>query len=311
MTMKPNKVIRLLFAAFLIPIGAVLILLDTPGTVGDLVSKMGLALIVAGIVSSFHELIMRPLEADETAETVAAHVQKGLRETPLHATGIRLLRKVRKGYSGYYNWALDSEPQDVFFAGRSILHRIDWNFRQKGLGAAEDVIARRLSQGAQIRILFLDPRSNLVPRLANEEGQTKEQFLSDLTTSIGICERLNRRLEKSMHQSALLDVRIYDEVPYFAYHRVDEDVIVGFYFSSALGHNSAAYEVVDSQTRVFFESHFLAIFNRAAAEGVLLRKQPNQEGAELNSVLLTDVRNSISNTLSVSVVDKLIAGETL
>jgi hypothetical protein len=295
--MKGNQTIRLLFSILLIPIGAVFILLHMNGVVGDLFSNVGLAFIVAGIVSTFHEAVIRRLEGDETACNVADQVHNRLKVTPLSTIGIRLVSSVRKGYSGYYLWALDNSPQEIFFAGRSVLHRIDADFRERAIGTAEKLMARRVLEGASFKIMFLDPRSDLISRLAKEEGQTSWQLLSDVATSLGICCRLYNLLQtEKLPPKANLDIRVFDEVPYFAYHRVEENVTIGFYFSSILGHASAAYDVVDRQTKEFFGEHFSSIFGRASSEYVL-RINPHSRQPELNHKLIRDLRETIVNAL--------------
>jgi len=307
--MTGNQTNRLLFSILLIPIGAVMILLSTQGTAGDLLSKLGLAFIVAGVVSTFHEGIIRRLESNEAACAVANEVHDRLKETPLSAIGIRLVSSVRKGYSGYYLWSLDNSSKEMFFAGRSVLHRIDADFRERAIGTAEKLIARRLSEGARFKIMFLDPMSNLVPRLAEEEGQTEEQLLSDIATSVGICRRLYNILqEEKLPPKANLDIRVFDEIPYFAYHLVGDNVIIGFYFSSALGHASAAYDVVDRQTKEFFGEHFLSIFGRAS-NAYILRIHPHSRMPDLNRDLISKLRKIIVSKLGEQKTDEMMGEE--
>lgn len=300
----PNKILRIVFSILLIFIGAVLTLLGITGTIGGLLSNVGLALIVAGIVAVFQELVLSRLEQGETAQLVADKVYQQLYESPLQSVGIRLVAPVRKGYAGYYVWAISTTPQTMFFAGRSVLHRIDSDFRSRGLGIAEDVITRRLSQGAKFWLMFLDPRSDLIPRLAREEGQDPEQLLCDVATSIGICERLYNKLKEKEFTPASLEIRLYDEIPYFAYHRVNNDVIVGFYFSTALGHTSAAYEAVDQQTKNFFEGHFLSIRSRGS---ILLQIPEHRNKPDLNLVLLSQIKESLVKHLGEERTRQLIS----
>ncbi len=295
--MTQNHVIRLLFSLLLIPIGAVLILLEVDGKGGELLSKLGLAFTVAGIASSFHEGILRRLEGRETARKVADEVQSRLEAAPLSATGIRLLSPVRKGYAGYYLWAVDNGPEELFFAGRSVLHRIDADFRSRSLGGAESVFARRIAEGANVKILFVDPRSDIIPRLAREEGQEPEELLSDVATSIGVCVRLFAELRnRELPPGSSLDVLVFDQIPYFSYHSVGDNVIVGFYFSSTLGYSSAAFEVVDIQTKEFFAEHFRSIFSRAA-DRYILRTSPHSGAIELNRALIDDLKKPISEAI--------------
>lgn len=311
--MTGKQIIRLLFSILLIPIGAVLILLNVQGAAGDLLSKLGLALIVAGVVSTFREGVIRRLEGDEVATVVATKVHDKLKETPLAAIGIRLVSAVRKGYPGYYLWAIDNDPQEMFFAGRSVLHRIDADFRERTIGTAESLIARRLSEGASFKIMFLDPRSEMIPRFAREEGQTTEQLLSDIATSLGICGRLYNILQTQklpLPPKSSIDIRVFDEVPYFAYHRVGNQVIIGFYFSLTVGHQSAAYEVIDPQTKEFFGEHFSSIFGRAS-DRYVLRIHPHRRIQDLNLSLIVELRKSFVKVLGEGQTEQLMGKEDI
>lgn len=304
--MKGNQLIRLLFSVLLIPIGAVIILLSEEGTTGILFSNLGLAFIVTGVVSTFHEGIIRRLENNETACAVANEVHDKLKETPLSATGIKLVSSVRKGYSGYYQWSLDNDTNEMFFAGRSVLHRIDADFRERLIGTAESLIARRLSEGASFKIIFLNPLSGLIRRLAEEEGQTENQLLSDVAISLGICQRLHEIIKADkLPNQANLDIRVFDEIPYFAYHRVNDHVIIGFYFSSLLGHASAAYEVVDRQTKEFFGEHFLSIYQRASDE-YLLKIDQHSRKPKLNIRLINQLRERLIDKIGAEKTNELM-----
>ena len=300
-----NHVIRLLFSILLVFLGFSLSLLSSSYGWVRLVSDIGLAIMIAGIASTFNEAVIRRLEGEETAIIVANKVQEGLREAPLSASGIRLLSPIRKGYAGYYQWAISNHDQDLFFAGRSVLHRIDADFRSTSrvLGTAEDRIAKRLSEGCSMRILFLDPRSDMIGRLAIEEGQKREQLLGDITTSLGICERLYDKIRHlSLPHSTTLAISVFDEMPYFAYHKVDDQVIVGFYFSSIVGHASAAFEVVDPQTKEFFGQHFNSIMARASST-YILRTNPHNSRPEMNTALVTQLKEMLIKELEAEVFD--------
>src|SRR5438034_4931201 len=279
--MEANRLLRLVFSLALLPFGALLVVL-TPRSqagqvtqVGELVDGLGLSLIVAGIMSTFRELAILRLEVDETATNIARRITQQL--FPSEARGIRLVSSTRRGYHGYQRWAVSTNPCDLFVAGRSVLQRLHGPYR--GSQGPEHALVRKLREGSIVRILFLDPRSDMVGRLAREEHQTAEQLLGDLATSVGICERLHDLLaaESALPPRAELHIRVYDEVPYFAYHRDrnldrqgdDDVVLIGFYFASALGSDSAVYEVVDPSSRWTFEGHFTAIYDRASANTIV------------------------------------------
>ncbi len=305
------KILRLTFSFCLVLLGAVCVLLDIPGKSGHLVAQLGFGMIVAGIVSGFRELAILRLESEETSDKIATQVHKKLCDCPPGALGIRMLSPVRRGYQGYYTWVLSREPQTLFFAGRSVLHRIDRDIRDHRLISAEQVLARNIRQGASIRIMFLDPRCDLIDRLAKEEGQSREALLSDIATSLGICRRLHTLLSTGdgrLDSKAEIEIRLYNEIPYFAYHKVNDDVIVGFYFSTLLGSSSAAFEIVDPQTRDLFSGHFMGMFERASPFW-LLRINKHRPKSEFNSGLLEECRHALAHMLGEDVVKQLLEGE--
>jgi hypothetical protein len=249
-----------------------------PEWVGHFVRDLGLlfAAVVAGTI--LHEKLLRDEMVSTFAEQLdakldhfraqtAAEVHRLLSDKPPNVTGIRQLSEVRRNFSGYYQWVNEQKAQQLFFAGRSVLHRIEADIRARTRSSAVDVIMRKLREGSRIHILLLDPRIDIVGRLAAEEGQTLSAMLGDIATSLKICRALAERLEdeyEGLPPGAELSVRVYDRVPYFAYHRQDDEVIVGFYFDSAKGSTSAAYELVDPETRQTFEEHFVRVRSEAA-----------------------------------------------
>lgn len=232
-------------------------------------------------------------------------------ERPPGMTGIRLLHDVRRNFSGYYGWVNEQKPEDLFFAGRSVLHRIDADIRARTGGSAEDILFRRLKEGSKITILFLDPRMDILERLAKEEGQTTENMLRDIATSIGICRRLNDLLQanfQSLQSGAELSIRVYDRVPYFAYHKQDNGATVGFYFLSSKGSTSAAYELVDEVTKKVFDSHFTQIYSEAVDTYVVefdgARGRPS-----FNTALFNELHAHLAAKLGKEKTDELLNRE--
>jgi hypothetical protein len=234
--------------------------------------------------------------------STAELVHKIFSERPPGITGLRLVSDQRRGYQGYYDWIKNTSEQQLVFAGRSVLHRIDADVRDSINQSAEDVILSKLRNGSRIRINFLDPYSCLIERLAKEEGQRPEDMLSDIATSIGICRRLGDLLTteaKTLPKKCDLSIRIYDQVPYFAYHKQNEQVIVGFYFQSFLGSTSAAYEIIDSSTKELFSSHFVRIHSEVSSSTLVEfngeRARPRVEN-ELFERLVGKLSESLTQT---------------
>jgi Domain of unknown function (DUF5919) len=305
--MGVNRALRLMIALFLIPSGAVLVLIAGGGKAGSLVTGLGLSLIVAGIVAAFRELVIVPFETSDTASQIAARLHDKLFQNEV--PGIRQIEEVRRGYEGYYRWVISTQKCDLFFAGRSVLHRIQEDLNKRRTQPVEQVLLGKLAEHSTIRILFLDPRSDLIPRLSREEGQTEEGMLKDLATSLGICRRLHQLILHSpapLPPGAELHIRVYDEVPHFAYHRQDDDVIIGFYFLSALGSQSGAFEVTDPKTKQFFGNHFASIFDRSSKDGCIIERNPNREEAVFNEGLYAELRTVLIDRLGEKACDDLM-----
>lgn len=208
----------------------------------------------------------------EIAHGTATEVHTLFAERPPTMKGIHFLHDRRRNYSAYYSWVNEQNPQDLFFAGRSVLHRIDADIKTRGGASAEEVILRKLKEGSRISIAFLDPRTNILDRLAREEGQKPEAMLGDIATSVGICRRLFALLQENfaaLQPGSFLAIRVFDRVPYFAYNKQDDQMIVGFYFASDRGDTSAAYELVDDHTKQVFSDHFGRIMADAAQSTVV------------------------------------------
>lgn len=246
----------------------------------------------------------------DISNTTADRVHEVFSEHPPRMTGIRLLSKVRRDLSAYYEWVNVSAPQELFFAGRSVLHRIDKDIKKRthAGASAEDVLLQKLMAGSRIAIAFLDPRIDIIERLANEEGQEKATMLEDLATSIGICKRLFlliREHNRDFQPGAELTIRIYDRVPYFAYHKQDGFVIVGFYFLSGIGSSSAAYEIVDEATKLAFGGHFDKILSEAS-RNTLVEFDRAHGTPKFNSALFQDLQTFLQTKLSPSTVAELL-----
>jgi hypothetical protein len=276
-----------------------------------------LAAVLAGTI--IHEKLLRDEmvqtitnELDKRFSTVAtdagAEVHRLFCDRPPGMTGLGLISDKRRNFSGYYEWVIDQKRQELFFAGRSVLHRIDADIRQRTGQSADEILFRKLSEGSQICILLLDPRMNILGRLSDEEGQRVDTMLSDLATSLGICERLYKLLDEKQHMlkpDSDLTVRIYDRIPYFAYHRQDDQAIVGFYFLSSIGSSSAAYEIADEHTKKVFQGHFDRILSEAS-DGLLVEYSGAQGRATFNKPLFDELHGLLGSKLGKDTTDELM-----
>ncbi len=312
--MTKSKVFRFLSTLIFLLAGLVMVLwvgLDPIGMAQRIISSLGFAFIISGISTIFRDLVILKPETDETSELTARKTVELLQNQPIEPKGLKMIASKRRGYDGYYNWLAVTSPQELFFAGRAVLHRIQNDLDNRNIGPLENLLARKMDEGGNITLLFLDPRSDIIDRLASEEGQSKKQLLSDIAFSLGICVRLHKLIHgKRWKPPTELHIRVYDEVPYFAYHKEDNKALVGFYYAKSVGSTSAAFEILDMETLKFFQSHFDIIYDRAQKTDIL-EVSTRQPVAEFNSAFYLELYDSLVNNLGKKATDELISGKKL
>ena len=312
--MTKSKVFRFLSAFIFGLIGTVMVMgvgLEPVGVVSQVISSLGFAFIISGISTIFRDLVILKPETDETSETTARKTVELLQSQPINPKGLKMIIAKRRGYDGYYNWLTVTSPQELFFAGRAVLHRIQNDLDNRNLGTVEKILLRKLEEGGNITILFLDPRSDIIDRLALEEGQSKKQLLSDIAFSLGVCARLYKTIDRRRWRPPTeLHIRVYDEVPYFAYHKEDNKAIVGFYYAKSVGSTSAAFEVQDLETLKFFQSHFDIICDRAQKTNIL-EISTRQPVIDFNRAFYAQLYNSLVQNLGKRATDGLVSGKML
>lgn len=292
-----SRLLRSMFTVVLIFAGLALFQVAPSGKVGDLVNGLGLSLIVSGIVALFRELVIARAEGQAMAEQVATRLSAEL--TRDRDRGLKRIRAPQRVHDGYNQWVVSKHRCELFLAGRSVLHQVQDGLNGLNLRPVEELIYGKLKNGSVIRILFLDPRSNLVSRLCREEGQSEREFLEDMATSLGICRRIYELIMQSpaLPLEAELHIRMYDELPHFSYHRYDDDVLVGMYFISPLGSTSPAFQVTDAGTKKFFNDHFTSIFDRVSADGCVVELTSKSRTPEFDADLYGRLCDSLIQRL--------------
>ena len=312
--MTKSKVFRFLTAFIFALIGTVMVMgigLEPAGVVPRVISSLGFAFIISGISTVFRDLVILKPETDETSEMTARKTIELMQNQPINPRGLKMIVSKRRGYDGYYNWLTVTTAQELFFAGRAVLHRIQNDLDNRNVGTVEKILARKLEEGGNITILFLDPRSDIINRLAQEEGQSKKQLLSDIAFSLGVCSRLYKLIEnRRWRPPTELHIRVYDEVPYFAYHKEDTKAIVGFYYAKSVGSTSAAFEVQDLETLKFFQGHFDIICDRAQKTNIL-EISTRQPVADFNGAFYVELYDSLVQNLGKKATDELVSGKLL
>jgi hypothetical protein len=225
--------------------------------------RVGLGLTVAGIVGLFTEFAFGPYWLRGPDRPV---------RSPSEGTmGMQLISTERTGFSGFHSWVLDLQPQDLFFAGRSVLHRMKKDFTDRGLQTIPQTFVHQMSMDSRIRILFMNPNWGLIEEIAKQEGRSNPRELyADLRDTLGVVNELWQLLQNDKrHLPGMVDIRVYEEITQYAYHYVSDrktsatTMYVGFYFAELVGYRSALFSVESEQVRDAFGGHFAKLFDKA------------------------------------------------
>jgi len=307
MDSKLKFLLRVAFSVILFLLGAVVAFVfsvaTTPG--GLLGQKIGLALIVAGCIAVFQEAVFRPLTVDEVKGGFD-RVLNLLRGPAIHLETLK-----RRGYPGYHRWLVDGAAQTVFFAGHSVLHRMEDDFGDLPLKSIEKAFAMKLSQGCNIRLLFLDPRWVFLDNVADaqERGrQDPKELRKNLATSLGVIKRISAEMDnRAGPMPGSLEIRVCSEVTQYAYHYVEckdrdsSEMYVGLYFAGELGTESPLFVVDNKDVRSAFQRHFDRVFTNAVP---LLSQARGQERPVLNSTCYRECQKSLAEKIGEEEVAK-------
>lgn len=213
--------------------------------------------------------------------------------------GLRLVAGKRSGYEGFYKWIFNKDMKDLFFAGRSVLHSMNRDVlklcNNKGL---EEYILDKLKQGAQINILFIDPRDNVFNDIIQEESGNQRtnnlhnKLKQDVKESIEICEKIGNLIlnYKGENLCGTINIKVSNTIPYYAYHRQGNEILIGFYHLSHVGGDSGIYITTDKITKQQFEDHFNALWILTKSDNTLISYEPNNRTDIINTDLINNLK---------------------
>lgn len=272
---KARAIMRVLAGVVMGLLGITLALItnDVTGPVGILGQSLGLSLIVTGSVTIFQEAVLNPLRRDEFSEQInrISYQTKENFETVfslMRRPGIYMISPERRGSMRYYKWLLERSPQKIFFAGHSVLHRIQSDFDKQGLVPVYEALRQKVAEGSKVQILFLDPTWDYLDKVARDEGQESTKLRTDLAESLGLCKKLWGHIETEKYAGEI-EIRMCSALKQYAFHRVscseksEDEVLVGFYFAGRLGMKSPLFAVEDEQIQEFFIEHFTNVFEKS------------------------------------------------
>jgi len=263
---------------------------------GEFWRRGGFAFCVAGTTSFFTELIFERLRPDRLKE-LAEKLQQPV---------MRMLAEERCGCSRYLAWYVNTEPQKLLFAGRSILHRIQADFRVREFkDSVELALLRKLRESCHIKILLLDPRWDQIPVVAREERKDPGVIYGNLSASLGVIERLARLLLQNRDIPGRLQVCFYTHLTQYAFQWTqniqtkEREMLVGLYFADREGLRSPLFEVEDPRIENEFLNHFNSILDRSLQDPTqaLLTFEPLGPTRTFNEHLFQEVKDYLNGKL--------------
>lgn len=223
------------------------------------------AFLITGVIAFIFEYTLHTRFAQLYEEKVDNLYVKMKTDLP-REKGIRMVEESQSRYDGYRTWAtVEGKRQNLFFSGRSGLSLLDQELQRFFNRRMEDVLLEKLNDGSRIKILFLDPRSDLPKRLAKEERQSLRKMLGNIAISLGIVERIRTKMKRQdfTNQDARLHIGVYDKIAHFSYHKDDEKMIIGFYLATDIGFHTAAFEIYDDEIAGQFTSYVGHLYNQS------------------------------------------------
>ena len=297
---------RLFACIVMFVIGMLLLIFCVDGIVNNNQSDLGkriggaigISFIVTGIMSFFNEVFLKKSETVELSNKLVQKLSKSddvynkMIDKIVHSdeiskkmidklatsdqlqkyetnNGILLKSMHRANFAGYREW-LYHEPTQIVIVGRAVLPRIQSDATTYFKKTAEQIIASKFFEGADIQILFFDPLSEIIPKIAAEEGRPPAMIYSDIGEAIGICAKLYMELRNGFpkngsYRKTKLVIGMYDEVHQFAYQKhvyndqIDNHTYLGFYLGNSAGFDTPVFEIVDSSIQNLFASYVTAI----------------------------------------------------
>lgn len=128
-----------------------------------------------------------------------------------------------------------------------------------------------IQTGKKMRILMLSPNS-AASKLRSREESSNEGFLpAKIIEQIGALKSLHGRAErqlKGQDYTGSLEVRLFDDLPYFSYFHTDKVMVMGFYYGHIRGLQSEAL-LIDEKSSIHakMQDHFNYLWNKPSKRG--------------------------------------------
>jgi len=231
---------------------------NIPPKVAMFGNSLGLALIVSGLVLLYEEIM-----DIKVGPRYKEYFDEILSRLP---PGLRKIVDERRDYTKYQEWVGIKEKCDLFFAGHSVLNRIQADFAALPIKTVESAVIRKLKNGSVIKILFLDPSWEYVEEIVASQNQHPNEFYHHLRETLNVVKAIAKTLENKPSLPGELEIKMCRSDLRYSYHRIkcvesgEVDMLVGFYFASMVGIRSPLFRVETKDIQAYFNNHFKEIF---------------------------------------------------
>lgn len=232
--------------------------------------------------------------------------------THLPSESMVMVDPERKHFNGYHRWILTKDPLDIFFAGHSVLHRVDEDFSMLNLPKCEEALYMKVGHSSKIKILLIDPTWDFIEDIANAENQSIKDISEHLSITLKIIGNLYGLFEtRKTKLNGSIEIKTCRNITQYAYHRVintykskeHPEIFIGFYFQDTVGSNTPLFKVENKSIVDFFEAHFLHIWN-APSSRTLFDYRSNRNDATIDTDYYEECRQKLKENTKKSDFDK-------
>jgi hypothetical protein len=130
-------------------------------------------------------------------------------------------------------------------------------------------LLRWIREGKKFRLLMLAPDSEITKQRGIEEGINLQAKIRE---SIRQLHRISEQIQENINGQACrgrLEVRTFNSIPYFAYLRCDDSVLLGLYYSHVPGIQSEVIRFQKGDSSIFtkVQSHFEKLWTEPGEGG--------------------------------------------
>jgi hypothetical protein len=194
---------------------------DQTGLINTISIGVGISLVATGVTGIIVSRTIRP----KTEEEIEMAIKRTMGSP---ATFLQERRYINEKY--YIPKFSTAKQIDIITLSMMMLLE---------MSASQDLVRWVVNDGKNIRILVLSPESPSAVLRGREEGiDLAVKIKEEIKRLYKLYRAFRTEINHTKKCAGSLEVRCYDGIPYFAYFRVDREIIMGLYYSHLEGNLS-------------------------------------------------------------------------